>query len=67
MELTPEQLAEYELRATMAERKRCATIVEQRAALWQKRVEADVHGECAMSLLEECDEIAAAIRNPKSE
>lgn len=28
MDLTPEQLAEYELRATMAERERCARIVE---------------------------------------
>jgi hypothetical protein len=28
MEITPEQLAEYELRASMAERKRCAAAIE---------------------------------------
>jgi hypothetical protein len=34
MELTPEQLTEYELRATMAERERCARIAEYWLKAW---------------------------------
>ena len=43
--------------ATQAERERCAKIVESRVAVWKK-----ADGPCAMSLEEECEDIAAAIR-----
>lgn len=62
MELTLEQLTEYELRATMAERERCAGIVDARAKLWNDAVKGGAHEDCSMSLAEECEDIGRAIR-----
>ena len=45
--------------AIAAERERCAKICDQRAATWTAQRAPDT---CAMSLEEECEDIAAAIR-----
>lgn len=44
---------------------RCAKIVDMRAKVWEDAAKADVHGNCAMSLWEECEDIAQAIRKLK--
>lgn len=46
-----------------AERARCLAIVGQRLKLWNDAAQADVHGDCALSIAEECEDIAAAIQH----
>lgn len=45
-----------------AERERCARIADMRAGIWKEAVEGSAHENCAMSLWEECEDIANAIR-----
>lgn len=45
-----------------AERARCVALVQHRVKLWNDSLRADMHGDCAMSLAEECEDIAAAIQ-----
>ena len=51
--------------ALAAERERCANIAVKRAVFWRSQV-TDAP-DCSMSLEEECEDIAAAIRNPRED
>lgn len=53
------ELLEYQI---AQERERCAKIVDMRAKVWNDAVKSGAHENCAMSLAEECEDIAAAIR-----
>lgn len=49
-------------KARTDERERCAKLVDARAQLWNNAAKVGMHSDCSMSLAEECEDIAAAIR-----
>jgi len=55
-------ILDHVMQAVRDERERCASIVDARAKLWNDAVKGGAHEDCSMSLAEECEDIARAIR-----